>query len=305
MNSIEDQINELIKNSKNNSSLIEGIYLDETLSEFYKFSREIIIPPLSVNEISMQDALELSRIIIPMLPEFVSEHKFSSKRYPPSEQHSLHFTKIIEGKIINFIHILRLNFRQSTRGSRIIQKGDSAHYPSYITDKIYFKSLLVPIYKSSEDLKIIRLNEKETVESDQKRFTSAIFDELSTREISIELSNKIAADIFSIPVKIYPFISYEFFTAALSIPDPFDFKISASAEIYETVFLFLYLTCKNCKGELSNEEILNNIEHIKIKNNETILTTEFLLNLKDYFSSYSLVSDEELLLHGWRKFSIN
>ncbi|HOQ13181.1 MAG: hypothetical protein BWY23_01488 [Spirochaetes bacterium ADurb.Bin218] len=303
MDSIEKQINDLITSHESDSNLIEGIYLDDTLSEFYRFNNEIEIPSLAVSEITKEEYLRLSSIIINLIPEFLKGHEFSSKRFPSYEQHSLHFIKRIEGKIIDFIHLLRINFKQSSRGSRIIQKGDSLHYPSYSTDKLYFKSLLIPIHKGSDNFKQIKLKEEETIESDGKRFTSAIFDELSTKEISIEFSKKIGLDVFTIPSKIYPFISYDFFTAVLNIPDPFEFKIAASAEIYEPIFLFLYLTCKNFKGDINPDDILKFIDSIKKEKDTISLTPGFLLNIKDYFSAYSFLTEEELLLRGWKKFS--
>jgi hypothetical protein len=57
--------------------------------------------------------------------------------------------------------------------------------------------------------------------------------------------------MFLLSPQKYILYFYDFFTAVLNIPDPFEFKIAASAEIYEPIFLFLYLTCKNFKGDIN------------------------------------------------------
>ena len=60
MDSIEKQINDLITSHESDSNLIEGIYLDDTLSEFYRFNNEIEIPSLAVSEITKEEYLILS-----------------------------------------------------------------------------------------------------------------------------------------------------------------------------------------------------------------------------------------------------
>jgi hypothetical protein len=286
---------------------INGIFIDETLSEFYQLSREITLPHLPVKEIDIRNSHELAGLLVLQLPEYLAGHSFLEKRKPPSEQHSLHFIKHVEGVVIDFVHIIRFDFRFSGRRGRIIDKGDSERYPSYSTDMLYFKSQLVPVYKGSDpaELNSVRLKESIEVESDKRLFTSVIFDEYSSREISIELSRRAGTENFNIPLKIYPFINYEYFTACLSMPDPSPERIIASAQIFEPLFIYIYYNYRSSNDNIDIESVNRLGNSLEMDDDKISLRQEFLLDLKDYFSSYTLITDDELLLKGWKRFGIN
>lgn len=285
---------------------LEGIFIDETLSGFYKLSGEITIPHLPVKEIDVKQSLEIAELVIPCLPEFLKSHVFLEKRKPASEQHSLHFIRHIEGRVVDFVHIIRFDFRFYGKRGRIVDKGDTERYPAYASDMVYFKSHIVPVYKGSDPYEInsVRLKESIEVETDRRLFTSVIFDEYSTREISIELSRKAGAGIFSIPLKIYPFINYEYFTACLNIPDPFYERISASAEIFEPLFLYLFFSYRTPDGSIDIKSALESHRSLEQTGEGVSLKPEFLLDLTDYFSSYTIATDDDLLLKGWKRLEI-
>ncbi|HOP30892.1 MAG TPA: hypothetical protein P5120_13570 [Spirochaetota bacterium] len=286
---------------------ITGIFIDETLSEFYQLNSEIIIPHLPVKEIDLKNSHELAGLLIPRIPEYFTLHTFLEKRKPSSEQHSLHFIRHVEGTVVDFVHIIRFDFRFSGRRGRIIDKGDSEKYPSYAADMLYFKSHLVPVYKGSDpdELVSVRLKESIEIESDKRLFTSVIFDEYSSREISIELSRRAGADIFSVPLKIYPFINYEYFTACLNIPDPSPERIAASVQIFEPLFIYIYFNYRTSNDIIDIESVNRFADSIEIVDDKVSLKPQFLLDLKDYFSSYTLSTDDELLLKGWKRFKVN
>lgn len=286
---------------------ITGIFLDETLSEFYQLNKDITLPHLPVKEIDIKNSHDLAGLLIPQIPEYLAGHTFLEKRKPSSEQHSLHFIRHIEGAVVDFVHIIRFDFRFSGRRGRIIDKGDSERYPSFATDMLYFKSQMVPVYKGSEpaELASVRLKESIEVESDKRLFTSVIFDEYSSREISIELSRRAGTELFSIPLKIYPFVNYEYFTACLSIPDPTPERITVSAQIFEPLFLYLYFNYRTSNDNIDIESIGRLDNSLEMIEDKISLKSRFLLDLKDYFSSYTLTTDDELLLKGWKKFGIN
>lgn len=304
LDSIEASLNSIQSTEKNS---IAGIFLDETLSEFYQLNTEITVPGLPVKEITLKDSKEIAAILVKLLPEFLHGSVFLEKRRPQAEQHSLHFIRPLPGVVVDFVHIIRFNFRFSGRNGTIISKGDSERYPSYTSDRIYFKSQLVPVYKGSDfaEVSSVRLKESLEVKTDQRRFTSVIFDEYSTREISIELSRKAGADIFSIPVKIYPFINYEYFTSCLSIPDPSQQRISASVALLEPLFLYFYFSFRESGTLPDITEAAKKFSGLALDGGSVILRPEFILDLKDYFSSYSLSADDDLLLKGWKKFEIS
>lgn len=286
---------------------ISGIFIDETLSEFYQLKNEISLPSLPVKEIDIKNSHDITALLISLIPEYLEDHIFLEKRKPPSEQHSLHFARSIEGSVLDFVHIIRFDFRFSGRRGRIIDKGDTERYPAYSSDMLYFKSQLVPVYKGSNasELNSVRLKESIEVETDRRLFTSVIFDEYSNREISIELSRRAGTENFSIPLKIYPFINYEYFTACLSIPDPSSERIAASAQIFEPLFLYLYFNYRSLNDNIDLESVSRLGNSLEIIDDKISLKPEFILDLKDYFSSYTLLTDDELLLKGWKKFGIN
>ncbi|HOP62575.1 MAG TPA: hypothetical protein PK358_10760 [Spirochaetota bacterium] len=302
--SIADMLKALQGRDKNS---IKGIFIDETLSEFYLLENEITVPRLPVKEIDIKNSHDISSQLVHLFPEYLEGHSFIKKRKPASEQHALHFIRPIEGRVIDFIHIIRFDFRFYGKRGAIVLKGDNENYPSYATDMIYFKSQLVPVYKGSDPAEIdsIRLRENFEVETDRRLFTSVIFDEFSTKEISIELSRRAGPELFRIPVKIYPFINYEYFTACFNIPDPSFEKVNASAEIYEPVFLYLYFGYRSSSGDITVERALELNDMLESGGEGVVLKPEFILDLKDFFSSYTLETDDELLLKGWKRFEIN
>jgi len=286
---------------------ISGIFIDETLSEFYQLKNEITLPHLPVKEINLQNSHDIAGHIISHIPDYLAGHDFLEKRKPQSEQHSLHFIRHIEGVVIDFVHILRFDFRFNGRRGRIIDKGDSERYPSYATDMLYFKSQIVPVYKGSvpSEMVSVRLKENIEVESDKRLFTSVIFDEYSSREISIELSRRAGTEIFSIPLKIYPFINYEYFTACLNVPDPSPERLIASAQIYEPLFIYIYFNYRSSNDNIDIGAAARLDSSLETIEDKISLKSRFILDLKDYFSSYTLLTDDELLLKGWKQFGIN
>lgn len=306
-NEILESIAAFLDNADGMRNSLSGIYIDETLSEFYRLDREITVPHLPVREIDLIHSREIAGQLIPVLPEFLSGHSFLEKRKPASEQHSLHFIRRIEGKVVDFVHVLRFDFRFSGRRGNITGKGDTERYPEYTTDLIYFKSHLVPVYRGSDPREInsVRLKESIEVETDRRLFTSVIFDEYSTREISIELSRKTGTEIFAIPLKIFPFINYEYFTASLNIPDPGKARLDASVDIFEPLFLYLYFSYREPDDKIQIKEAVEVHSSLERTEKGISLRPDFILNLGDYFSSYTLVTDDDLLLKGWRKFRIN
>ncbi len=300
-------IAELLNSTGDNArNSIRGIFIDETLSEFYQLESEIEIPGLPVKEIDLVNSHDIAAAVIQFIPEYMSSHRFLQKRKPASEQHSLHFILPVEGRVIDFVHIIRLDFRFTGKRARIIFRGDSERYPSYTSDMVYFKSQLVPVYKGSDPAEInsVRLKDSFTVETDKRPFTSVIFDEYSNREISIELSRRAGAEFFEIPVKIYPFINYEYFSACLSIPDPYYERIIGSARIFEPLFIYLYFNYRSSGNAISMDsaEVLS--DSLELSGGGVNFKPEFMLDAKDFFSSYSLIADEDLMLKGWKRFDI-
>ena len=150
----------------------------------------------------------------------------------------------------------------------------------------------------------IKLKTQLEVETDGKIFTSAIFDEFSPTEISLDFSVKAGEDIYPIPPKIYPFFSYDYFTSCMNIPDPAAHKLERAAEVFEPLFFYLHYMYRGDtnfadKSGMETFDRYLNISESGMEQQESLKD-----NLKEYFSCYSIYMSEELMLKGLRKIII-
>jgi hypothetical protein len=286
---------------------ISGIYLDETLMEFYSLQNEIPVPSIPVGELDYSTGVEITKNLVETIPEYLRKHTLLEKRKPSSEQHSLHFIKLLPGRLIDFVHILRFDFKLSGGTGIITGKGNNQSFPEYKTDRIRYKSRLVPVLKESDPLLIdsLRLKSQLEVDTDGKRFTSVFFDEFSTTEISIDFSTKAGNDLYLIPPKIYQFISYDYFTACMNVPDPSVPNLERAAVLYEPLFFYLYFQYRERAHEINESQLAVFDEYLEC--GESGVSQKPLLqdSLRDFFSRYTLYRDDDLLLKGLRKININ
>ena len=285
---------------------LSGIFLDETLSEFFYLKDEITVPSIPVGELDYVTGVELTEKIIELIPEFLYRHTLLVKRKPQSEQHALHFIKMIPGKLVDFAHILRLDFKLSGGYGRITGKGDSLTFPSYRTDRIKYKSRLVPLLKESNPSLVdsVRIKSQLKIENSEKRITSVYFDEFSSSEISIDFSTKAGGDIYSIPVKIYQFISYDYFTACMNIPDPTDLKLETAAAIFEPLFFYLFYRYRDESDAINDKRLAVWGEFLEVTGSGIEQKLILREKLKNFFSQYTLYRDDDMMLKGLRKIVI-
>lgn len=306
---IDNLINRIKDSDINN---ISGIFLDESLMEFFSPENEIQIPPVPVSELDYATGLEITGKLIEVVPEYLSGHALLEKRKPASEQHSLHFIKMIPGRLVDFVHILRFDFKLAGGDGRITDRGSNRAFPQYGTDRIKYKSRLVPVVKGSDPYMIDSLRLKSQVKIEDggsenmlKKVTAVFFDEFSTAEISIDFSTKAGKDIYSIPPKIYPFISYDYFTACLNIPDPGYVKLDNAAGIFEPLFLYLYFQYREGLYEIDTGQLNVWDEYLEVTESGVSQRAVFHQKLEKFFSAYTLFRDDELMLKGLRKFVIS
>ncbi len=296
----------------NTSNITSDIYLNVINNEFITINETFTIPKIPVSELDYKTAESIVSSALKQIPEFLINHKLLSKRKPSSEQHYLHFIQSLRGKHIYFLHIFKLDMEFSGNPETIIEMGDSDNYPSFKTDRYYYKSKLLPVNSSLKkddsiiDFTTIRLVQKEKHETDQYFHTFAIFDEADTRKNSLELSQLAGLDRYKVSHKLYPFISYDYFTAAFNVIYPTQDEISTGLEIFEPLFIFLYSRTFNWK-DLINEESLNEkfSESLAVEDNQLVITKPFREKMDSYFNRFSLFRDDELALKGWRRFDIS
>lgn len=293
--------------SGNEVNLISGIFLDESLLEFYSLKDEISIPPIPVNELDYETGAELAGSLGSVIPEYLYGHRLLEKRKPLSEEHSLQFVKPIPGKLVDFVHILRFDFKLTGGYGTIDSKGDNRTFPGYQTDRIRYKSRLVPVIKGSNPLLIdsLRLKSQLEVDTDGKRFTSVFFDEFSTTEISIDFSVKSGNDIYSIPAKIYQFIPYDYFTACMNIPDPTAEKLKLGAELFEPLFFYLYFQYRERHHEIEEKQLSVWSDYLDLTEAGVAQKPLLQEELREFFSNYTLYRDDDMMLKGLRQIIIN
>lgn len=307
MNSIE-KIQYLLKNIDNNKENKTGrIFINAVKNEFIIINSKLIIPRISVNELDYNIGSKIIEDIIDIIPEFLYEHILLEHRKPASEEHYLHFIKLIKGRVIDFIHIFKIDFKFGGNSINIIEKGDTNNYPSYSTDRFYYKSRLIPIAKNNNqfDFESIRLIESNYIESDKLFFTSTIFDEVNKSVITEEIEKKINLNVFNISQKLYPFIVYDYFTACFNVLWPGIKQINEAAVIFEPVFIILYSKYNNIKNLATIEE-LNRlfIDSIIVDNVNLKINDLFIEKLHDYFKKYNIYRDDELMLKSWWRIDI-
>jgi hypothetical protein len=306
---IQSSISSIDPHANNNTS---DIYLNIINNEFITIEETFTVPKISVSELDYKTAESIVTSAIKQIPEFLINHELLSKRKPSSEQHYLHFIQPLRGKHIYFLHLFKLDLEFGGNTEAIIEQGDSDNYPSFKTDRYYYKSKLLPVnstLKKDEsiiDFTTIRLVQKEQHETDQHFHTFAIFDETDSKKNSLELSQLAGLDRYKVSQKLYPFISYEYFTAVFNILYPTPEEISIAMEIFEPVFISIYSKSFNWK-DLISEDALNEKfpETLTIEENYLVISDNLREKMDSYFNRFSLFRDDEMALKGWRRFNIS
>jgi hypothetical protein len=289
----------------NKADMSEGIYLDEVLNLFLKLKGELTVPGISVKELDYKTAVPLFEEVVKSAPGYFYSHNFVEKRKPAAEEHSLQFCSKLEGVVADFVHVIRINFRYTPGSGSIISQGNSDTYPSYKTDRLFYKSRLVPVKKGSipEEVESLKIKDFEEQEADNRLFTSVVFDEGTSGSMSAELSRSAGQGLFPVPVSIYPFVVYDYFTACLALPDPFPGVIERGAEIYEPLFFYIYSKYRNSEEALSAVEAFPG--SLSAEKGTLSLTGDYTDKLKFFFSSYSIYTDDDLMLEGLRRVEVS
>ena len=303
-----EKINDLISLiDENDKNKFEGIFLDVLLTEFISLKDDIHIPKISVSELDYKTGLIISKYLTDILPEYLFKHHLLKKRKPASEQYSLHFIKPIHGRIIDFIHIMRFDFKLTGGYGKIKNKGDNKTFPDYTTDRIKYKSRLVPVPKNSKPYMIesIKLKPYLEIDTECEKFTAVFFDEFSPAELSLDFNIKAGEELFSVSPRIYPFLFYDYFTVCMNIPDPTADKLEKAVEIFEPLFFYLYYIYRDDTHFIEKNEIKIFDKYLDIS--DSGITRKELLkdNLKQFFSCYSILRDEDMMLKGLRRIIVD
>lgn len=299
-----NKIEKILKDSAKKENNTGDIFLNVIKNEFIMLNGRIEIPRIAVKELDYIKAIPILKDISDYIPEFLSGHELLVDRKPASEQHSLHFVKSVKGKIFDYIHIFKIFLKFEGDSRNIIEKGDTGNYPSYSTDRLYYKSRLIPVTSITNangkiDFTPMRMVSADYIKSDQKLFTSAIFDELDRKEITRDIHDRLAIDVFNISTEIYPFIVFDYFTACFNVLYPVQDEIEKAIEIFEPVFITVFDKYNSIQKLDKYEEIKEVYKDQLYFVEEAFIKIKFLDELKPYFSRWSVERDDDLTLKGW------
>jgi hypothetical protein len=282
------------------------IYINSIHNEFIFINGVIEIPKIPVKELDVASAGGIINSIASFIPEFLARHEIPPKRIPPADQHFLHFTQTFRGRLVDFRHLFKIDLKFSGNPDGIIEKGNSSFYPSYRTDRIYYKSRLIPISPSSGEFSPIKIMDRGTLTSDGNIFTSTIFEDINKNKFSIEICEKLPAKTFAISPKLYPFLIYDYFTVCLNVLSPTEKNIIEAVSIFEPLFFFIYSQFKDISALAGMEEIQEHFgDFLELGQQGLVLSEAFTEKLRNYFSRFILVQDDEMAVKRWRKFEYN
>ena len=288
-----------------------NIFLNSIRNEFITLAGRETVPRIPVKELSHDEtALRIVEWLVRYIPEFLAGHSLLADRVPPSFQHSLMFVRKIDGAVMRFLHLLRIDLRFEGDSANIVERGDSLNYPSYLTDRIYYKSRLIPVESFSvrEDgcldrFRAVRIFDGNYVDSDQYFHTYAIFDDINTRDLTAKIYECLDPSLFPFSKELYPFVEFDYFTACLNVLHPDEAALSEFLKIFEPLFLYIYGSMKELDG-LVMPEMLERFDGSLTRDGSGAvrLAGGFADHVRNYFSKISLYRDDDLAIRGWRRF---
>jgi len=302
---IQDIIDSITEEEKNRTC---DVFLNNVQNELITIRDTLDIPKIPVKELDYDIALNIMGRVRDFIPEFLWDHVFIKDRNPASDQHFLHFIKKIRGRIIHFTHIYKIDLKFGGDSSNIIERGNSDYYPSFITNRFYFKSRLVPEEPSSAErhhfeFLPLKLKESINVEASGDFYTFALFDDPNSREITKKIIENFEDSIFTVSIGLYPFIVYDYFTICFNVLQPRPGELQRAIEIFEPLFIYLYSRYRDLSN-IAPVDVLKSefAAELDFTDNGIRLKENTVARSREYFSRFRLETDYELLLKGWRRF---
>ncbi len=298
----EGKIQSFLKDADSGGEPPQAFYT-HSKKEFWKLSKVFQIPEISVKSLDYGVAAKFLHGILSELGPFLSKHEFLPHRRPHSEEHSVHFVRPFSGRVLDFVHVVRLDFRYYPESGTMVSPGSTDFYPSYESDRVFYRSLLVPIGKGRDFRKIesVKLESSQEIETDGNRFSAVIFDEGSMVKKSQGYLKMLHADYFPIPIEVYQPLFFDYMTLCLNMPVPLEETLMAALDIFEPLFLFFAR-----RGKIDIEGSSGAFPDLLSGAQENAeISPRFGSQLKKFFHSYRLVSDHEAASRGIKRLEID
>jgi hypothetical protein len=285
------------------------LFLNETHNEVLLLQRTLEIPRIPVTFLDKDSIAPVVSSIAEVIPAFFLNHDFLSQPFPASETHHLHFVQHVKGVSLEFVHVFKLDFRFSSDMGTNHRDGTADFYPSYLTDRILYKSHLVPVdaveYSEGRITGFTpkRIFRNENIEADKFRFAQTIFDEFDPSEINDKIYENIDSDVFPFSRKIYPFIEYGYFSVIMRIPDPYQDRIADAVHIFEPLCCRVQSVLSGRGADPAAAEKYS--EDLVLRDGLLVLNDVFRNKARSFFSRYSIFQNDELALKRWRRLDVS
>jgi hypothetical protein len=285
------------------------IYLNDRRNEFMRFSEEFTVPRISVHGLTDTQKIELTGIFCGLIPEYLSRHSIMLTPKPAAETMCIHYVRQYRGRLLDFMHILKIDLKFAGNPDMITEKGDNSNYPAFRSERLYYKSFLLPVTDTTvrqgsiQDYQPLKLQESISHEADEDGFfTYTLFDDINPEEANAVLYRSLGCLHTPFPSKIYSFFSYQHLTGCLSIPRPGAAEIAKGIDIFEPAIIrFL---ADNGRPLPSGWDKVFPTE-LTATASGVEFTPEYCDKMNTYFSRYALTVNDELLLKNWRELEIN
>lgn len=284
------------------------VYINSIKNEFVLLNGRIEIPRLPVKEIDLALAAGILASVARFIPAYLAG-SYYSRGISAAQQHSLPFARRVEGKLVDFIHLFRIDLRYGGGAGEILEKGGTDYYPAYATDRVYFKSRLVPVEKGAAfeaGLSPVRIVDSTYTDSDLYFHTFAIFEETGNREATMEIHRRMGMqDIFPVSPSLYPFVEFDHFTSCLNVPDPTPAELQAAAEVFEPLFLHIFSHYRPLHDRFPLRRIEEFFPELRSFPDGAVPGEDLRSRLAGYFRRYSFYRDDDLALKGWWRIVID
>ena len=298
----------LSRNEAAPSGACPGIFINETKNEVLSLGSLIEIPRISVKAVDRTSIAPVVDAIMKAVPGYFRGHTVLENPYPAAETHHLHFVRQIQGVRQSFIHMFKLDFRFASDMGTNHRDGTADFYPSYSTDRVLYKSVLIPVdsvERNDEGITSFvpsRISMKESVDADRFKFAHTIFDEFDPTEFNERIYEHLDAELFPVSHRIYPFIEYGFFTIMMRIPDPEMSVVDEAVRIFEPLYSRLHCVFS---GETPEYDAVSAYSgELLLRDGLIVESDSFRKKTKDFFSRYSFFQNDELALKRWRRLDV-
>ncbi len=223
---INDYLTELKKNQTDFK-----IYIDNLHCPYILLNEEYTMPSLSNHIMTLEENINLVKLFTTYLPKTLSGMNFLTKTISKKETSRLNFVKEFSSSGNKFILLftIEIKYLGGSLSSKIFKPSTQTHFPSYLTDRIFFHSRIIPVseviknnnyiidFTPVKNDNIFFNYQIEFTNREKPEFISEMFDELDFRNILKPIYENLKISEFWTLGKIYEPIGIEFLSPILKL----------------------------------------------------------------------------------------